>query len=87
MVIHLPLDLEYWFVTIFSGTEEIFTLVALIAITFMCAKLRMPMSAYIGMLVLFSGLLWGFYGMNVVLIVIILIGGLIGALAIRRSQD
>ena len=87
MVIHAPLDLDYWFNTILSGSAEIFTLIAIISITFLSAKFKLGIMPFIAMITLFTVLMGKTYGVNSILLIIILIGGLIGFTILRKTQD
>ena len=87
MTLESPLALDYWLITVFSGTAEIFTLVAMIAIVFMSAKFRLPMIVMISFMALFSIFMSTVYGVQSILLIIILIGGIIGYAIFRKTQD
>ena len=72
MALHEPLDLEYWFVNVFSGSIEIFALISILAITWACSYFRMQMSAFAIMIILYAGILMA-YGVDWLLILLILL--------------
>lgn len=71
-----PLELETWFIRVFSGSPEIFSIVALILIAGMSAYFRMNGIAMFFMLGLFVFLFSAWIG-NTFLILIAIIGGLL----------
>lgn len=77
-----PLSLQCWLVNVFAGSPEIFVFIAMIAISALAARFRMPNFVILIMLalfaLLFSSLVGGLY-----LITIVLIGLFVGA-AIKR---
>ena len=75
MTFYEPLNLEHWLVDTFSGTYELFVIVAIFAITALCAKFKMNMAAYFAMLVLFSVVMMGVYGFKPIIVISILVGG------------
>ena len=72
MVVHLPLDIEYWFISVFSGSFEMFTLVALFTITCMAAYFKMSSITY-GMFIAMFAVILATNGFNNLLILLILI--------------
>lgn len=71
-MLHEPLEFEYWFVQVFSGTWEIFSLISIMAITYLCAMFRMPTSAFVGVIVLYAAILFA-ANQSFLLILLILI--------------
>jgi hypothetical protein len=57
MAIHEPFEIQYWFVQVFSGNWDIFSLVSILAITAACAMFRMEMSSFLIMIVIYAGIL------------------------------
>jgi hypothetical protein len=57
MVLHQPLEIEYWFVQVFSGNWTIFSLVGIFLITSLCAMFKMRTSTFIIMIVIYAGIL------------------------------
>lgn len=76
MVIHEPLDLQYWFVTTLSGSYAIFWFLSLIVIAGAAASFKMNNIAFGIMLALFSVLMAAF-GATWMLILACVIGGLV----------
>ena len=74
MTLREPLELEYWLVNVFSGSWDIFLLIAVLAMTFISAKAKISMSIYLMLLVLFAAIMRGVAGMNYLLIFIIMLG-------------
>lgn len=72
MAIHEPLDLEYWFVNVFSGSMTIFSVVSLFAISVMAGYFKMNAITY-GIFMLMFGLILASQGFNGILILFILI--------------
>jgi hypothetical protein len=87
MTLTQPLDLNYWLVTTFSGTAEIFTIVAILAITIFCAKMRIPTGGYIALISLFTIIFMSVYGLHYIFIAIIIIGGAIVYRVIKRIPE
>lgn len=71
-MIHQPLDLEYWFVNIFSGNMEIFTVMSLFIITALSGFFKMSNITYGMMLTLFAVILAA-NGFNSILILALLL--------------
>lgn len=53
MVLQEPLDLQYWFINVFSGSMEIFSIVGFIAIAGLAAYFRMNTIAFLMLYLLF----------------------------------
>ena len=83
---HEPLELQYWFVNVFSGNWTIFIFVSMFAISAICAMFRMPNSTYIIMLLLFAGILIT-SGQQILFIILALILSLIFFWLVRRLAD
>jgi len=82
MTFHLPLDLEYWLVTTIAGSPEIFTALMLIVIAGLAAYFRMPNSITLIMIALFA-VIMGFYTGQLLFIVILILGIVLGWLLSR----
>jgi len=72
MSFHNPLEIEYWFVQVFSGNWTIFSFISIMAITWACALFKMNTSSFIIMIVLFSGILLA-AGQNFLMVLLILL--------------
>ena len=70
-----PLALETWMISIFAGTPEIFTGIALLVISSMAAMFRMKVIGLFFMIGMFLLMFSGFIN-SVLLILIAVIGGL-----------
>ena len=77
MSFNVPFDLEYWFVTIFAGSPEIFIALALIVIAALAAYFKMPNSITLIMIALFV-IIMGFYTGQLLFVVVILLGLILG---------
>ena len=75
MAWHEALDLEYWFINVLSGTPEIFTFIAFMAIAGMAAYFRMLNSITLLMFALFAIIMAEFIGG--IYLIAILIAGLV----------
>lgn len=53
MTFNLPLDLQYWFISVFAGNIALFVIIAIIALLFLAGMFRMPLITTLGGLVLF----------------------------------
>ena len=82
MTLKSPLDLEYWFVNVFSGNWEIFIFISVIAIMALAARFRMPDKIAIIMLALFVIMLSQYMG--VYYIFALAIGGIITFLILSK---
>ena len=85
-MIHQPFELKYWFIQVFSGGMELFMLLSILIIAFMCAKFKMGASSFLVMLLMFAGILMT-NGMKILMIAIILIVGGIGFWITRRVTE
>lgn len=74
MVLHLPLDLYYWFVTVFAGNLTIFMALAFLALTGLSALFRLPNEALFISFALFV-LMLSIY-LEALAILVLLIAGL-----------
>jgi len=83
---HEPLEISYWFVQVFSGSMTIFAFVGLLAITWACAMFKMPPTAFVIMLVLFSAILFT-AGFTYLWILFVIIFALLLFWVIRRLVD
>ena len=72
MVIHEPLDLEYWFQTVLAGTPEIFVLISMLAITSMSAYFKMSGITFGIFLTMFAVIMFS-NGFNALLLLLVLI--------------
>lgn len=82
MTFNLPLDLEYWFVTVLAGNPAIFLAIAFIVIAVLAAYFRMPNQILIIMLALFAIIMDGYTG-QLFFIVILALGIILGWLLSR----
>ena len=57
MVLHAPLDIEYWFVNVFSGSTTLFTLLMMFFITYLSAKFKLEAISFTIILLLFAGIM------------------------------
>ena len=79
-----PLNLQCWLVNIFSGSMNIFVFVAFLAIAMLGAKFRMLNGTLLLMFALF-GMVMAQFATGIYFL-IILIGGLVAAVGIKRLQ-
>ena len=86
MVLHLPGELEYWLVNVFSGNWDIFALVSLLVITSICAMFRMQTGSFVVMLVIYAAILYA-AGLQFIWILLILVLAPILFSIIRRITD
>lgn len=86
MVIHAPLDVEYWINIVFSGNTLISTFVLLAFIAFLAAKFKMETSVFTIFLILFAAIMLA-TGDSALLILAILVGVLILFLVFRRALE
>jgi hypothetical protein len=86
MVLHQPLELEYWFVNVFSGSPDIFAIVAVLVLTMISAMFKMPSVVYMLLLLCFGALL-AVTGQSGLLILLILILAPILFWTTRRMVD
>lgn len=77
MAIHEPLDLQYWFINVFSGSLEIFFMVAFVAIAGLAAYFRMSTIAFLMLYSLFIILSLQVASTVNFLFLLVLVGGLI----------
>jgi len=69
---HQPLELQYWFINVFSGSTDIFMLVSVLALTWFCSMFKMQMGTFLVLLVTYAAIL-AVATTNVLLILLILI--------------
>ena len=86
MALHEPLEIEYWFSQVFSGTPLIFTLVMVLFITYLSAKLKMEMSTFVVFMLMFAAIMMA-KGDNALIVLIILIGAPILFWIFRRVAE
>jgi hypothetical protein len=86
MAIHLPLELEFWFVSVFSGGWAMFSIVSILAITSICSLFKMPTSVFLILLVAFSGILLA-AGQNFLIVLLIFILAPVLFWQIRRVTE
>jgi hypothetical protein len=86
MVLHQPLEIEYWFSQVFSGTPLIFTLLMVSFVTYLAARFRMETSSYLVMLVLFATIMFA-RGDNAFMVLIVLILSPLLFVIIRRLVE
>ena len=72
MTLKEPLDLEYWFVNVFSGNWDIFSFIGVLLITSMAAYFKMNAVVYAMFLAMFA-LLLAYSGTDALLIILILV--------------
>ena len=77
MVLHAPWDIEYWFVNVFSGNLMIFTLIMIMFITYISAKLRMEMTTFTVMMLLFAGIMMARGDNSLIILMILILGPLL----------
>jgi len=87
MALHQPLDLEYWLVNVFAGTAEIFISVALIAIFWLCSKLRVDIGITTLLAGLFLVLMKGFIGTEAFFVLAVLVATPVIIVYIRRLLE
>jgi cell division protein FtsW (lipid II flippase) len=81
-----PLEIQYWFVNVFSGSWDIFSLVSMLCISTLCAMFRMQTGSFMVMLVIYAAILFA-AGQQILLILAILILGPILFMITRRITD
>ena len=86
MVIYEPLDLQYWLVQVFSGSWTIFSIVSVLAITYICSMFKMPTNTFLIMLVAYAGILLA-AGQNWLIIILIFILAPILFWQVRRITE
>jgi hypothetical protein len=79
-----PLNLEYWFVNVLSGSPNIFIFIAFLSIATVAAFFRMLNSAVMIMFLLFAVIMSGFVNVSGIYLIIILLAGLITAYSISK---
>jgi hypothetical protein len=72
MVMYQPLDLEYWFRYVFSGSIEIFSILGVLMITALGAYFRMSYITY-GIFMAMFAIILASAGFNFLLVLLILI--------------
>lgn len=87
MALTQPLQLDYWLINVFSGNEEIFSIVGLIFITFMCARFKMPLGVTFGMITIFSAILYSIFGFEALIVGMAMIGGYLFFTWLAKSQS
>jgi len=86
MAIHSPLDIEYWFVNVFSGSFTIFTFVIILMVTYLCARFKFEPSSYAVILVLLAGVMLA-AGDSALIVLMILVLAPIFFWIVRRLVD
>lgn len=86
MAFHQALDLQYWFVNVFSEGASIFILVGLLLLSFISAKLKIPTGTFFILTLIFGGIVLTI-GQNWILGLIIIIGGPLLFWTIRRVAE
>lgn len=77
------LDLEYWLVNTFSGSFEIFIFLALIVISALAARFRMPAGLALMFMGLFGVILGSYFGG--IYMVIVIIASMVTFILISRT--
>lgn len=86
MVFHLPLDLQYWFVSVFAGSIDLFVILAILGIFMLGAIFRMPYLVILSGIFLFA-LMISTAGTEMFVIFCIILLGIVGYPLIRRLWD
>ena len=86
MVLHAPLDIEYWFFNVFSESQLIFTILGLITLAFISAKLKMSGGVFMILTIMFGGIVLAI-GQNWILGIALFIGAPILYWLIRRTTE
>jgi len=73
-----PLEMETWIMSVFSGTPEIFTALALLVISGMAGYFRMSMLTMFVMLGIFLMMFIGWVSSPIIILIIIIGGLMIG---------
>ena len=81
-----PLEMETWFMAVFSGTPEIFLAVALIAIAGMAGLFRMKLLTMFFMIGVFLLMFSGFISSPIVILIAVVSALLIGYQVSRIFQ-
>ena len=82
-----PLALETWFISVFSGTPNMFVIIALLVISSMAGYFRMRNISFIFVLVLFMLMFSSYIVSSPLFIMIIIFGGIGLGLAMSRILE
>ena len=86
MTLHLPFELEYWFINVFAGNITVFMVIAFVVIAFMAAYFRMPNIIYGYMLAVFVIVMSAYSG-EWLFLGIVMIGLFVGWVISRAMRN